>query len=74
MAKRKSPCDIGYRAFEECQRISDNMERLGKQLGGSKTIMYTWADGTSPSAMFLQRLHYMGADVMYILTGVRLKT
>jgi hypothetical protein len=37
----------------------------------SQQLLYDWMDGCAPSAKYLQRLHYCGADVIYILTGVR---
>lgn len=63
---------IGRRAYEEVARIwgkdVDARSALGMK---SRQLLYDWMEGVSPSAKYLQRLHYAGADVIYILTGVR---
>ena len=64
--------EIGQRAFEEVHRIFakdvDARIALGMK---SHQIIYDWMEGGAPSAKYLQRLHYFGADVIYILTGMR---
>ena len=68
----KAQFDIGKRAYEEVQRIFESDTIARRQLGiSSMRLMYDWSCGGSPSAKYLQRLHYCGADVIYILTGVR---
>lgn len=63
---------IGQRAYEEVIRIFGKQVDARSVLGmKSRQLLYDWMDGVSPSAKYLQRLHYVGADVIYILTGVR---
>jgi hypothetical protein len=78
MPKRKADIDVGRRAYKECDRIFGVSEYGGiikaiKALGCNKKAIYGWKDGLTPETFYLIRLHYLGADVMYILTGVRNK-
>lgn len=67
----RAQIDIGRRAFEEVLRIFKNLVAARKMLGmSSRQLLYDWEAGCAPSARYLQRLHYCGADVIYILTGV----
>lgn len=68
----KADMEIGKRAFEEVLRLFPSMSESRARLGmNSKQLLYDWSRGSAPSAKYLQRLHYCGADVIYILTGVR---
>ena len=68
----RAQVEIGQRAFEEVLRIFEKMPVARAALGTSnKNHLYEWMNGVAPSAKYLQRLHYLGADVIYILTGVR---
>ena len=68
----KAQIEIGRRAFEEVCRIYEKNEDARSALGmKSKQLLYDWMDGCAPSAKYLQRLYYVGADVIYILTGAR---
>lgn len=70
MPKRKADVRIGYRAAEEALRLSDcSVAHAVVLLGGERKLVYAWADGCAPTAIFMQRLYEMGADVGYILTG-----
>lgn len=70
----KAQVEIGQRAYEEVLRIFEKMQDARAALGTSnKNHLYEWMNGVAPSAKYLQRLHYLGADVIYILTGVRRK-
>jgi hypothetical protein len=72
MPKTKAQVEIGYRAFEEVMRIFEKIKDAENTLGmKSHQLVYDWMEGVAPSAKYLQRLHYCGADVIYILTGVR---
>lgn len=72
MCKTKPEIAIGKRAFEEILRIFETLEKAKNVLGiRSKGLIYDWMAGVAPSAKYLQRLHLCGADVIYILTGVR---
>lgn len=68
----KAQIEIGKRAFCEVQRIFGTNVDARRVLGmKSRQLLYDWMEGVAPSAKYLQRLHYCGADVIYILTGVR---
>lgn len=72
MPKSTPQIEIGQRAFEEIFRMFETLEAAKKMLGiSSKQLVYDWMNGVAPSAKYLQRLHYVGADVIYILTGKR---
>lgn len=76
MPRRKARIEIGQRAFEEADKIF-NVRKYGGMITATKTIgchknaIYEWESGKTPDAIHLQRLHEIGADVIYILTGVR---
>ena len=68
----RAQIEIGKRAFEEVNRIFGKNVDAKITLGmKSNQLLYDWMNGCAPSAKYLQRLHYCGADVIYILTGVR---
>lgn len=69
MAKRKCETEIGYRAAEECIRLFRTQKEGNMALGSSHNMIYDWSQGITPSAMFLARMHELGADVIWILTG-----
>jgi hypothetical protein len=69
---KRAQIEIGERAFEETFRLFDRMKDAANAIGvGNNATIYGWMRGDAPSAKYLQRLHYLGADVIYILTGVR---
>ena len=70
MPKSTPQIEIGQRAFEEVYRLFDSQKVAKEMLGiSNKQLLYDWMDGVAPSAKYLQRLYYLGADVIYILTG-----
>ena len=70
MPKSTPQIEIGQRAFEEVSRLFDSQKVAKEMLGiSSQQLLYDWMAGVAPSAKYLQRLHYLGADVIYILTG-----
>ena len=70
----RAQVEIGKRAFEEVVRVFGKNVDARLALGmKSKQLLYDWMDGCAPSAKYLQRLHYAGADVIYILTGMKNK-
>ena len=76
MPKRKADIEVGKRAFEELDRIF-NLSKYGgiikatNSIGCDRKIVYGWESGATPETFYLIRLHYLGADVIYIMTGVR---
>ena len=71
MPKKQTDIEIGHRAYEEAIRVFVKPRFAYKTCGLNRQTLYNWKDGNSPSALFLSKLHYAGADVMYILTGQR---
>ena len=71
--KVKRPVDIGIgiRAAQEINRLYPKKKHAIIALGCGKHVIYEWQNGVSPSATNLQRLHELGADVIWILTGKR---
>ena len=70
MPKSTPQIEIGQRAFEEVSRLFDSQKVAKEMLGlSSGQLLYDWMQGVAPSAKYLQRLHNLGADVIYILTG-----
>lgn len=68
---KKAPIEIGYRAREEVLRLFEKDKDARAALGcGINTITH-WGEGDTPGAIYLARLHELGADVIYILTGRR---
>lgn len=60
------------RTIEELTRISDDPHELSKLLGCPKQLVCYWLDGTyTPGAYYLWKIHTIGCDVLYILTGTR---
>lgn len=71
MSKEKGDIRIGQRAFEEIHRLFPSIGTAVTRSRCSKQAIYAWRDGSIPDGINLARLHYAGADVIYILTGKR---
>ena len=76
MPKRKADIEVGKRAFEEINRIFNlnkcgSITKVAKSIGCDKKTIYGWENGLTPGTTYLIRLHHLGADVIYIMTGVR---
>ena len=65
----KGEASIGKRAYEEILRIFPKMKDAKIAIGCRDNNIYQWGEGVCPSAKYLARLYYVGADVVYILTG-----
>lgn len=64
--------NIGERLKEERKRLKLTQEMLGGTLGVSKRSLIEWEKGdVFPNAEYLARIAAAGADVQYIVTGVR---
>lgn len=72
MAILKGDITIGHRAYEEVLRLFPKMKDAAAALQCKDNNIYQWGNGICPSAKFLARLHNVGADVIYILTGRRM--
>jgi hypothetical protein len=71
MGRRKADVSIGYRASAEILRLTDSTKHACQLIGCTKELLRMWRNGVAPSAIYLIRLHEIGADVIYILTGER---
>ncbi|HJW25145.1 MAG TPA: helix-turn-helix transcriptional regulator [Rhodocyclaceae bacterium] len=65
--------NIGRRLKEERERIGLSQELFGSKICTTgRTIKKYEIDETSPRATELLRMHGMGVDVLYVITGTRL--
>lgn len=73
MPTRKGDISIGYRAWTEAYRLFPDAtnKKICKTIGCGKCVVEQWGKGVNPSAKHLARLHELGADVIWILTGRR---
>jgi len=71
--KRPTDIGIGIRATQEILRLYPKKKHAMMALGCGKHTINEWRNGVAPSAANLQRLHELGADVIWILTGRRAK-
>jgi hypothetical protein len=64
---------IGERAFSECLRLWETPYKAAKALGVCQSmVIYKWGRGLScPQAYYLAQMYSAGADIKYILLGVR---
>ena len=71
--KRKPPVEIGHRMVAELYRLFPDLSdaKIARQIGSSKSLLSSWKEGRTPSAIFLSEIHRRGGDVIYILTGGR---
>lgn len=72
MKKKPDPC-IGKRTAEEYDRLLYGGIDVDRALKISKSTVEAWRGGNAPSSAYLQWLHQLGADALYILTGERSK-
>jgi transcriptional regulator with XRE-family HTH domain len=64
--------EIGERLKEERERLGLGQKQVTELTGASKKTQYNYENGVSaPDGEFLAALAAAGADVQYILTGVR---
>lgn len=71
MSKHKGDIEIGVRAAEEAIRCCKTGKVAAERLGFERKIIHSWHTGGTPGGLALARLHCLGADVLYILTGER---
>ena len=62
---------IGYRVAAEVKRLFPKKKHALIAIGCGKNTLNEWSYGVAPSAIYLARLHELGADVIWILTGKR---
>lgn len=69
--RKTADIGIGYRAAAEVRRLFPKKKHAIIAIGCGKNVLYEWSCGIAPSAIYLARLHDLGADVIWILTGKR---
>lgn len=69
MARHKTDVGVGYRAAAEVRRLFKTPKEARLRLQCDKKVLNYWENGGTPSTFFLIRLHYAGADVLWIMTG-----
>lgn len=67
--RKTADIGIGYRAAAEVRRLFPKKKHAIIAIGCGKNVLYEWSCGIAPSAIYLARLHELGADVIWILTG-----
>lgn len=71
MKKKKTDIGIGYRAAAEIKRLFPKKNHAAVAMGCSIDDIKDWGHGVAPVPTDLARLHELGADVIWILTGKR---
>lgn len=71
MGKRKGDIGIGHRMLEELHRMYGTKADAVRDFGCNYNTMYSWEMGATPGGAVLAKLHYVGGDVLYVLTGKR---
>lgn len=65
---------IGRRLSVECERLGLSVTQAAADAGCSRrTWCYYESGSTTPDAVFLNRLDAMGFDVLFIITGRRVR-
>ena len=68
MGNHKGDITIGQRMAEEVERICKET-RIKPSINFGRKAMYEWRNGKTPGGFYLARLHSLGGDVIYVLTG-----
>ena len=71
MRKKKTDIGIGYRAAAEINRLFPKKKYAAIAIGCGMDAIKDWGHGVAPVPTDLARLHEVGADVIWILTGKR---
>lgn len=73
MSHQKGDIEVGKRMVEELYRLfPDKTDKfIALKMARERKMVYEWKNGTTPSSLMLARLHYLGGDVRYVLTGKR---
>ena len=69
MGQRNMDVDVGKRAYNEIIKLCGDTTKAAKALGSDRRLVTSWYYGCAPSAFYLERLHKLGIDIIYILTG-----
>ena len=69
---RPTDTSIRDRLIEELSWVGETPLEIAKVIGCPSNLVKYWLDGVyTPSAFYLSKLHGVGCDVLYILTGQR---
>lgn len=71
MSRPNGDINIGFRMREECDRLFKSCAEAGRALRCDRKNLSSWANGITPDCMHIAKIHYLGGDVIYILTGKR---
>lgn len=71
MPKPKGDVLIGIRMSEEICRLFPTYRSAEKAFHCDRKLFWDWSQGITPGGLYLARLHYLGGDVIYVLTGKR---
>ncbi len=71
MGKRNGDIEMGHRMLEELHRLYGTSASVVRNFRCNYNTMYSWEMGATPGGVFLAKLHYVGGDVIYVLTGKR---
>jgi hypothetical protein len=69
MPQKKAELEIGHRAAYETRRLFDRVKDATGAIGCNRKAINEWEHGSAPSTIYLARMHELGADVIWILTG-----
>ena len=71
MSQVKGDIFIGRRMREEVDKLFPSVYAAAKAFRCDRKNFTIWANGGTPSAMAIAKLHYFGGDAIYVLTGKR---
>ncbi len=64
--------DMRERAVEELHKLGDTPTEIARKIGCAPPCVRVWLSQEGiPSAYYLKRLHELGCDILYIITGER---
>ena len=67
-----SDIEMANRLREEIFKLGDTYAEAARKIGCTSKLVSNWVCGyIIPKPYYLQRLHYAGADILYILVGER---
>lgn len=71
MAIQKGDIEIGHRMVDELVRLFGTKAEAVRRFQCERNCIDHWQDGGTPGGYMLQKLHFHGGDVLYVLTGKR---
>ena len=71
MARQKGDIEIWHRMVDELVRLFGTKAEAIRQFRCERHSVDNWQNGGTPGGYALAKLHYLGGDVLYVLTGKR---